>query len=113
MVFSKATGAFTFEDALGHMDRLSRHPDFRPAFNQILDFRQVTELALSGDDVQELAKRNIFAADSRRALLVTSGLQFGLARMFASYRGIAGEEGIRVFTEAKEARSWVRLPEET
>jgi hypothetical protein len=113
MVFSNATGVVALGDALSHMDRLSHHPDFRPEFNQIFDFRQVTEIALSNEDVQKLAKRNIFAAESRRAFLVTPGLQFGVARMFAAYRVIAGEQGINIFTDGKEARSWVSLPEDT
>jgi hypothetical protein len=112
MVFSNATGVLTLSDALDHMDRLSRHPDFRPAYNQLFDFRKVTEIALSGDDIQEIAARNIFAPGSRRAFLVATGLQFGMARMFATYRRFGGEQGISVFTDANKARSWVSLPDE-
>jgi len=112
MVFSRATGVVTVADVLGHMDRLSRHTDFRPEFSQIIDFREAAEVRLSSDEVQEIARRNVFAAESRRAILVTPGLQFGLARMFATYRELAGEQGIHIFTDAAEARSWVSLPEE-
>lgn len=112
-VFSKATGVFTLGDALGHMDRLSGHPDFKPVFNQIIDFRQATEIALTCDDVRNLAKRNVFSAGSRRAFLVTPGVQFGLGRVFATYRELEGEEGIRIFTDADQARSWISRTETT
>ena len=113
MVFSKATGVLTVGNVLDHMDRLIHHPDFLPAFNQIFDMREVTEIEMSNEDIKRLAGPNIFATESHRALLVTPGLQFGLGRMFATYRELAGETGIRILTDEKEARSWVSLPEET
>jgi len=113
MVFSRVTGVLTFGDVLDHMDRLSRHPDFRPTYDQIIDFRQATEMALSDEEIRDLARRNIFGAGSRRAFLVNPGLQYGLARVFETYREMAGEHGIRIFTDDNEALSWVSLREET
>jgi hypothetical protein len=113
MVFSKATGVFTVGDGLDHMDRLIHHPDFKPEFNQILDMREVTQVELSSEDLKKLAAKNIFANTSHRALLVTPGLQFGLGRIFATYREFAGETGIRILTDEKEAHSWVSLVKET
>jgi hypothetical protein len=112
-VFSEATGVFTLGDALSHVDRLIGHPDFKPVFNQIIDFRQATGMALSCDDVRNLAKQNIFSADSRRPFLVTPGVQFGLGRVFATYRELEVEQGIRIFTDANEARSSVSRSETT
>jgi hypothetical protein len=111
MVHSKATGVLNRADLQAYMDQLSGHPDFRPEFNQIADFRQVRDIALSNDEIRELAGRRIFAPKSRRAFLVADQLVFGLARMFATLREIGGEQGIRVFTDAKEARSWVSPPD--
>jgi hypothetical protein len=112
MVLSAAAGVLTVGDVLNHMDRLIHHSDFRPEFNQIFDMRKVTDIELSNEDIKKLATKNIFAPASHRALLVTPGLQFGLGRIFATYREIAGETGIRILTDEKEARSWVSLLEE-
>lgn len=113
MVFSKATGVLSLDVAFDHMDRLSHNPDFKPGFNQLFDFRQATDIRLSEEEIREIARRDIFSADSRRAFLVADELQFGLGRMFATYRQMAGEKGIRIFTDAEAARAWVFPPDET
>ena len=38
LVLSSGNGVLTKEDLLGHMDRLSKDPDFDPDFSQVLDF---------------------------------------------------------------------------
>jgi len=38
--------------------------------------------------------------------------QFGLARMFQSYRSVKGETGIRVFMSMEEAIAWLGLNED-
>jgi hypothetical protein len=109
MVFSKGAGELCHADVLDHMDRLQNHPAFLPAFNQLLDFRQVTSVTLSSRQVAELARRTIFGPTSRRAFAVSADWQFGLARMFGAYREIQGETGIVVFREMKEALEWLSL----
>ncbi len=111
VVFSTASGVVGRADAMDHMDRLCRHPDFRPEFSQLFDFRQITELAMSSEEVRQIAERNIFAPDSRRAFVVTSDFGFGIARMFGAHREIAGERGIQLFKDVDEARSWLSLSE--
>ncbi len=112
MVFSKAAGQLSHADVLDHMDRLQNQPAFLPAFNQLLDFRQVTSVTLSSRQVAELAKRTIFGPTSRRAFAVSADWQFGLARMFGAYREIQGETGIVVFREIKECLDWLSLSSE-
>ena len=114
IVFSRAEGVLTVAEILDNSDRMRRDPEFRPDFNQLFDLRGVTKFELSNEDIEQLARQLIFAPESRRAFLVTPGLQVGMARMFATYRTIAGgEHGIRIFTDPGEARSWVSLPGET
>ena len=107
LVLSSAAGVFTKEDVLGHMERLSKDPDFDPDFSQLIDFRQVTAFEIGPEDVRQLAERNLFSAHSRRALLVKDDLQFGLARMFEIHRELQGETGIRVFRSLDEALGWI------
>lgn len=111
-VFSSASGVVFAADIQSHMDRLSRHPDFHPEFNQILDMRRVTEFKLSSEELRDFAQRSIFSSTSKRSFLVATELHFGLARMFEAYRQVAGEKGIKVVSDLNEARLWVGLPPE-
>lgn len=109
VVFATASGVIRFADAVDHMDRLLHHPQFRPEFKELYDFRPITELAMSSGEVRKLAARTVFAADSQRAFLVSSDFGFGIGRMFSSYREIGGERGIQVFKAEDEARAWLHL----
>jgi hypothetical protein len=70
LVLSSGNGVLTKEDLLGHMERLSKDPDFDPDFCQLLDFTQITVLEFEPEDVRQLAQRNIFSPRSRRAFVV-------------------------------------------
>ncbi len=109
LVLSSGDGVLTKADLLGHMDQLSKDPDFDPDFSQVLDFRQITALEIGPEDVRQLAQRNIFSPRSRRAFVVKDDLQFGLARMFEIHRELKGETGIRVFRTFDEAMDWIMV----
>jgi hypothetical protein len=107
LVLSTGSGVFTMADSLAHQDKLLHDPDFAPDFCQLWDLSLVTEVQLTSDDLRRLAQRPVFSPDSRRAVLVSSDLAFGLSRMFAIFREILGETGIRVFRDRGEALDWV------
>jgi hypothetical protein len=107
LVLSSGTGVLTREDILGHMERLSKDPDFDPAFSQLMDCTQITTLEIGPEDVRQFAQRNIFSPRSRRAIVVKDDLQFGLARMFEIHRDLNGETGIRVFRTLDDALDWI------
>jgi hypothetical protein len=109
LVLSSGDGVLTKEDLWGHMERLSKDPDFNPGFCQVLDFTQITALEVEPEDVRQLAQRNIFSPRSRRAFVVKDDLQFGLARMFEIHRELKGETGIRVFRTFDEAMDWILI----
>ncbi|MBA4191297.1 MAG: hypothetical protein C0467_25220 [Planctomycetaceae bacterium] len=109
VVFSKATGVFDSADAMDHMGRLQNHPDFRPDFNQLFDFRDVNTVMLSAGEVRQLAKQSIFSVSSHRAFVVPGDLEFGLARMFGTYRDLEGESGIVSFRLMGKALAWLSL----
>jgi hypothetical protein len=112
VVFSRGTGVFTHADYRGHMAALGQEPLFQPTFHQLVDCRAITEMKLTGNEIKDLATRSLFAASSKRAFVASNSIQFGLSRMFASYREIHGKQEVRVFTELKEALHWLGLPEE-
>jgi hypothetical protein len=108
LVMSSGAGTLTRNDILGHMEGLSRDPDFDPDFSQLMDFTHLTAVEIGPDDVREFAKRNIFSSHARRAILVKNDLQFGLARMFEIHRELNGEMGIHVFRALDEALDWIQ-----
>jgi hypothetical protein len=106
-VYSKANGVLSRADLSGHMNRLTRDPQFHPSFSQLLDFREVTEIAFSSEDVVELAEIRIFSPESKRAMVAPGALKYGLARMYESHRESKGDLFIRVFTGYQEAVDWL------
>lgn len=107
LVLTTGSGVVTLADAVSHMDKLSKDPDFDPSFSQIMDFTQVTRIELSGDDIRRLAQRTIFSPHSRRAFIAPDEVAFGIGRMFETLRSLEGEKGIRIFRSLEEALDWV------
>ena len=109
---SSGTGTFNKEEALSHQNRLLADPDFDPSYSQLIDFTHTTKIDLTAADIQQLAVRNIFSPESRRAFLVPNDLAFGLGRMYEILREAAGERGIRIFRNLDEALDWVLSKQE-
>jgi hypothetical protein len=107
LVIGTLAGVATMANALAHQVNLQKHPDFDPSFSQLMDCTQGTKAQLSCEQVQQLARNAIFSPNSRRAILVTGKVAFGLARMFEWLRDSRGEEGIRVFRDLNDAIEWV------
>jgi hypothetical protein len=107
LVLSTASGVLTLADVLAHQDQILADPDFNPQYSQLLDLSHVTKIDLSADDIYKLAERDIFLPASSRAILVTTDLGEGLARLFKILREHAGEQRIRIFRNLDEALEWV------
>jgi hypothetical protein len=106
-VWSSGTGVLTHEDITGHMSRLARDPQFDPSFSQLMDFRHITKVEVTTEQLIELTEVRIFSPESKRAMVTLSGMHFGLARMYESYRTAKGDRAIRVFLDFKEALEWL------
>jgi hypothetical protein len=107
LVTSTASGVLTLGEVWAHQKKLLQDPDFHPSFSQLMDLTQITKLELSSEDVRRVAGNGIFSPNSRQAILASSNLVYGLARMFQILREMKGEEGIRVFRDRDEALAWV------
>jgi len=112
VVISSGSGVVTLADGMAHQQRLLNDPDFDPSFSQIADFAQITQFEISASDLEKLAEKNIFSAQSRRALIVPTDVGFGLGRMFEIMRENLGEENIRIFRNLDEALDWVLSKEQ-
>lgn len=108
-VYCSGEGILTSDEVNDHMDTITRDPEFDHAFSQLVDFRGVTEVRLTHEEIFELAKRQVFSDTTKRAFVMANAMQFGLARMFQSYRGARGERGIRIFTNVEDALTWLDL----
>jgi len=107
LVMSTIFGVATMADGLAHQEKLRKDPDFDPSFSQLMDYTHVVRFEITAEDVRTLAQQSIFSPHSRRAMLVSGDLAFGLARMFEALRESFGEQGIRVFRNLDEALDWV------
>jgi hypothetical protein len=107
LVTSTASGAISMDEIWAHQEKLIKDPEYDPTFAQLLDIAQVTKLELNGDDVRTIAGSKIFASSSRLAIVASSNLLYGLARMFQIFREMKGEQGIHVFRDRDEALAWV------
>ena len=111
LVITTASGRVTFAEARAHQERLRNDPDFRPEFNQFLDATAVTALDISSEEAKTIGRNSPhFASASRRAWVAASPFLFGIGRMIAVYREMAGgTEQFRVFNDREQALKWLGL----
>ena len=107
LVMTTAWGSLSYPDALAHKEKLLNDPNFDPTHSQIADFTQITEFALSNEELRAFAEFEVFSPQSRRAFITPRDLEYGMARMFATLRELRGEKGIGVFRTLEEALDWV------
>jgi len=110
LVISRGTGTFRYADFLEHMEKLGPDPRFRPQFDHVVDCRKFELVDLTFTQVEEMGRQSIFAATSRRAFVVSSDIQFGLSRMFATFREVKRGQVTMVFRDMREATDWLGLP---
>jgi hypothetical protein len=107
VVFSTTTGASNAAEFMDHQARLRSDPAFAPDFNQLFDLRELEEHAATTTDLQMMAQHSAFGAGSRRAVVVSKDVHYGMARMFDMMRHGQGE--IMIFRDIAEARKWLGL----
>ena len=96
--WEKVTGA----EAVEHQRKLLNDPGFEPGFFQFLDLADVTEIQIDRVTVEQLARPNIFSAQSRRACFAPTPLAYGMARMMIAFReAYGGEERMQVFKDRR------------
>jgi hypothetical protein len=111
-VTTVGAGTVSWDDIISHMESLAKDPDFQPTFTQLLDFTGVTRVDLNHDQIFELAKRTVFSKGSKRAFVTANAYQYGMSRMFQSYRKMFGTEAIHVFRGLEEAERWLEHKDE-
>jgi hypothetical protein len=102
----------TDEEIAENAKTLRADPRFDPGFRQIVDFRELTEIHVSGAGVRDVAHVNPFRRDARRAFIVTSEEAFGLTRMFGLYTD-SSEDEFAIFRTLEPALEWIGLDPRT
>jgi len=63
---------------------------------------------VTGGGIRTLAKANIYADGSRRAIIVSGKMAYGFARMFQILRSQSGAD-IEIFSTVEDAHRWLGL----
>jgi hypothetical protein len=109
LVTTTAWDTLTADQILEHQRQLQNDPAFDPDFSQLLDFTLVVHLQMDARTVMELSDLVLFSAESRRAFIADNPFQFGMARMFAAFHRLSGEDQIGVFTTRDNALQWLNV----
>jgi hypothetical protein len=108
VVYSRGWGVLTDEEIAAHAQTLRVDPRFDPGFRQIVDFRGLTNIRVSGAGVREVARYNPFRRDARRAFVVVSDEAFGLTRMFGMFTDSSAEQ-FGIFRSIEPALEWIGM----
>ena len=110
VVCTRAWGIVTDDDLLGHLRRMIElfgDGTLDESWAQLADFTGVESFAnLSSDAIFGLAQRNPWPPLSKRALVTSSDIAFGLGRMYQMFAGELGEQ-LRIFRSLSEAQDWI------
>jgi len=86
------------------------------SYNELLDFRQISKLSLTTKGIINLVKiarkTDQKEIPSKLAVLVSTSLAFGLARMYTTYRNLepGSHKELRIFKNRGDALSWLTTP---
>jgi hypothetical protein len=106
LVLSRGWGVLTDREALAHVRTLTADTRFARDFRQLFDFRDVTDLRVAASTVREMARLNPFGYGARRALVVTSDVVFGMARMYQFLTDESPDE-LQIFWKMDDALRWL------
>jgi hypothetical protein len=109
LVTTTGWGTLTADQVLEHQRKLQNDPAFDPDFLQLVDFTLVVHLRMDAKTVMELSDIVVFSAKSRRAFIADNPFHYGMARMFAAFHKLSGEDQIRVFTTRDAALQWLNV----
>jgi hypothetical protein len=109
VIYTRMWGSVTMADFLAVRSTLTADPQFDPSFSHISDLRDCAPLDVSASDIGQLASRAA-RKPSRRAIVVSHDVTFGLARMYELRRQLVDPSGqIQVFRTLPEALTWLGL----
>jgi hypothetical protein len=95
----------TLTDIRRYTEQLRAHPKFDASFSEIIDLREVEDLALKAADFLKLADEiDCFEPGAWRAFVVHNSVQDHAARM---HKLLRPKGNTRIFSSPEEAREWI------
>lgn len=104
LAYVRVWGALDVSSLLKLRHEILTHPDFEPGFDLLADVSALDTTALKLDDMSTIAKLQLWKPTGRRALLVRSDEQMGLAQAFAALRD---PESVFIGRYLGEALDWL------
>ena len=108
VIYARKWGVLTDEHVAAYTKALWTDPRFNPGFRQIVDFREVTTLRVTGGTVRGVARGNPVRRDARRAFVVASDEAFGLSRMFGTFTD-SNAETFTIVRTLEAAFEWIGM----
>ena len=109
LILTHAWGVLTDADLLAHKERLLGDPALDPSLPELSDIRGIDRLDVTQAGVAAMVRHDAVHAarrpGHRMALVVPTGVTYGMARMYQSMG--QGEEGVGVFRTLEEAEAWL------
>jgi hypothetical protein len=106
LVRTRVWGRIGDEHVRGLYRHLVADPRFRPDFRQLTTVDDNVQFTLSHRTIAEVAAMPVFRAGTRRAVVASTEVAFGLARMFSLIAERVGQV-VRVFREEASAERWI------
>jgi len=106
LVCARAWGVLTDKDIRDAREALACEPGFTPDLAFLFDLTDVTEVALSTVTIWRLSRSSVFGRGARQALVVSSDVAFGMARMYVM---LTERTDIEVFRNRQSALDWLSL----
>ena len=105
VVFTSISVPLTLGDLIALSDALRKDPSFDPTFDELLKVSPGSAVNFRYGDVQEATRIDPFSKQSRRAIVVQTEVDYGVARMYEMVHG----GHIQVFRSLEEARAFLGL----
>ena len=110
LIYSRVTGLISRDEMVALRQRTTLDPEFDPAFDVIVDLREADLSAWSSSDISLMASATALDKSARRVIVADTDDKFGLARVYATRRDLAGgEERILVVHTMAAGLDWLGL----
>ncbi len=106
LVLSRGWDLVTDRELLAHVRTLTSDPRFARDFRQLADLRDVTDVQITVSTIREMVRLNPFGAGARRAVVITSDVVFGMARMYQILSDDSPHE-LQIFRKIDDALRWL------
>lgn len=108
LAYSRLTGHLTAPAFEKFREAIVLEARYDPDFIHLIDIRDLDALSLDAQAIRAMAGRAIYSPDSLRAIIASSDLSFGFARM-ADAHFAEKRRNSRTFRELAPALEWLEL----